>query len=58
MFWGTLFASILLGSVFGVIVFLCMWQVTAAAAQAITASLIGTVLAVVLYSISSRMNAY
>jgi hypothetical protein len=41
MFWGTLFASILLGAVLGFIVFLFMWQVTAAVAQGLAASLIG-----------------
>jgi hypothetical protein len=41
MFWGTLFGPTLLGAALGIIIFFFMWQVTAAKAQAVTASLIG-----------------
>jgi hypothetical protein len=54
MFWGTLFASILLGAVLGFIVFLFMWQVTAAVAQGLAASLIGALVVIGLHILVNR----
>jgi hypothetical protein len=54
MFWGTLFGPTLLGAALGIIIFFFMWQVTAAKAQALTASLIGALVVIGLHITVNR----
>ncbi len=54
LFWGNLVASILVGSLFGGLAFLCLWQVTIVWIQRLIALIIGVSLVIVVRALFSK----